>query len=96
MSKLFDPLSFTRGPRMKNRFMLAPLTNTQSHADGVLSDEEFNWLTMRAKCGFGGSTRCPGVCCRQDDVRKFRLFHQWCQTRERSVGIWNWPIATEY
>ncbi|MDP7577485.1 MAG: hypothetical protein QGH99_11015 [Pseudomonadales bacterium] len=60
MSKLFETLSFSHGPGMKNRFMLAPLTNTQSHADGVLSDEEFNWLTMRAKCGFGGSTRCPG------------------------------------
>jgi 2,4-dienoyl-CoA reductase-like NADH-dependent reductase (Old Yellow Enzyme family) len=58
MSKLFDPLSFTRGPSMKNRFMLAPLTNTQSHADGVLSDEEFNWLTMRAKGGFGLTMTC--------------------------------------
>jgi 2,4-dienoyl-CoA reductase-like NADH-dependent reductase (Old Yellow Enzyme family) len=38
---------------MKNRFMLAPLTNQQSHADGRLSDEEFHWLTMRAKGGFG-------------------------------------------
>lgn len=38
---------------MKNRFMLAPLTNTQSHENGQLSDDEFNWLTMRAKGGFG-------------------------------------------
>jgi 2,4-dienoyl-CoA reductase-like NADH-dependent reductase (Old Yellow Enzyme family) len=37
---------------MKNRFMLAPLTNQQSHADGRLSDEEFRWLTMRAAGGF--------------------------------------------
>ena len=37
---------------MKNRFMLAPLTNTQSHADGRMSDEEFKWLTMRAEGGF--------------------------------------------
>lgn len=58
MSHLFDPLSFTRGPDMKNRFMLAPLTNSQSHTDGRLSDEEFNWLTMRAKGGFSLSMTC--------------------------------------
>ena len=58
MSQLFDPLSFTHGPDMKNRFMLAPLTNSQSHDDGVLSDEEFHWLTMRAKGGFGLTMTC--------------------------------------
>lgn len=38
---------------MKNRFMLAPLTNQQSHTDGTLSEDEHHWLTMRAKGGFG-------------------------------------------
>ena len=51
--KLFEPLVLNRGPAMKNRFMLAPLTNQQSHADGRLSDNEFNWLTKRAEGGFG-------------------------------------------
>ena len=51
MSSLFSPLDFKRGPSMKNRFMLAPLTNLQSHEDGELSNEEFHWLTMRAKAG---------------------------------------------
>jgi len=37
---------------MKNRLMLAPLTNRQSHADGTLSDAERNWLEMRAAGGF--------------------------------------------
>ena len=55
---LFAPLSFPHGPAMKNRFMLAPLTNTQSHADGTLSDDEFHWLTMRAKGGFGLTMTC--------------------------------------
>ena len=55
--QLFE-LSFTRGPAMKNRFMLAPLTNCQSRADGTLSDDEFNWLTMRAKGGFGLTMTC--------------------------------------
>src|ERR1700758_1132744 len=43
---------------MKNRFMLAPLTNEQSHQDGRLSDEEFHWLTLRAKGGFGLTMTC--------------------------------------
>src|ERR1700742_3409192 len=50
---LFQPLTLARGPAMKNRFMLAPLTNQQSHPDGVMSEEEFDWLTLRAKGGFG-------------------------------------------
>jgi len=58
MNKLLEPLSFTRGPDMKNRFMLAPMTNLQSHADGVLSDAEFKWLTMRAEGGFGLTMTC--------------------------------------
>ena len=48
----FDPftrLALPRGPKMPNHFMLAPLTNQQSNADGTLSDEEFRWLTMRAQ-----------------------------------------------
>lgn len=55
---LLDPMTFPRGPAMKNRFMLAPLTNSQSHEDGVLSDEEEHWLTMRAKGGFGLTMTC--------------------------------------
>jgi 2,4-dienoyl-CoA reductase-like NADH-dependent reductase (Old Yellow Enzyme family) len=43
---------------MKNRFILAPLTNLQSHADGTLSDEEFHWLTLRAAGGFGLVMTC--------------------------------------
>lgn len=53
-----DLLDFTCGVKMKNRFMLAPLTNRQSHEDGTLSDDEFNWLTMRAKGGFGLVMTC--------------------------------------
>ncbi len=58
MPALLEPLSFIRGPAMKNRFVLAPLTNLQSHADGVLSDEEYKWLTMRAQGGFGLTMTC--------------------------------------
>jgi 2,4-dienoyl-CoA reductase-like NADH-dependent reductase (Old Yellow Enzyme family) len=55
---LFDPLTLAHGQPLKNRFMLAPLTNCQSHADGTLSDDEYNWLTMRAKGGFGLTMTC--------------------------------------
>lgn len=58
MTDLFAPLAFARGPGMKNRFMLAPLTNLQSHADGCLSDDEFHWLTLRAQGGFGLTMTC--------------------------------------
>ncbi|MCE9650378.1 MAG: NADH:flavin oxidoreductase [Parvibaculum sp.] len=57
-AKLFEPLTLPRGPAMKNRFMLAPLTNLQSHPDGRLSDDEYRWLTMRAEGGFGLTMTC--------------------------------------
>jgi 2,4-dienoyl-CoA reductase-like NADH-dependent reductase (Old Yellow Enzyme family) len=58
LSPLFQPLTFAHGPAMKNRLMLAPLTNLQSHADGTLSDDEFRWLTKRAEGGFGLTMTC--------------------------------------
>lgn len=58
MVNLSDPLSFAHGPSMPNRFMLAPLTNQQSHGDGTLSDAERIWLTMRAAGGFGMTMTC--------------------------------------
>jgi len=58
MAQLSDSLSFRSGAALKNRFVLAPLTNTQSHADGVLSEDEFRWLTMRAEGGFGLTMTC--------------------------------------
>jgi 2,4-dienoyl-CoA reductase-like NADH-dependent reductase (Old Yellow Enzyme family) len=58
MKNLFQPLSFKHGAAMKNRFVLAPMTNLQSFDDGRLSDEEFRWLTLRAKGGFGLTMTC--------------------------------------
>jgi len=55
---LFEPMGFAHGPAMKNRFMLAPLTNQQSHPDGRLSEEEFHWLTKRADGGFALVMTC--------------------------------------
>jgi len=58
MSDLFRPLIFKNGKVMKNRFMLAPLTNLQSQPDGHLSDDEYHWLTMRARGGFAATMTC--------------------------------------
>jgi 2,4-dienoyl-CoA reductase-like NADH-dependent reductase (Old Yellow Enzyme family) len=49
---------FPCGLTMKNRFMLAPLTNQQSHENGELSDDELKWLTMRAEGEFGLIMTC--------------------------------------
>lgn len=55
---LYTPLPFARGPDMKNRFMLAPMTNHQSLPDGRLGDDELHWLEQRAKGGFGLTMTC--------------------------------------
>ena len=58
MTSLADPLTFAHGPAWGNRFALAPLTNTQSHADGTLSDDEYRWLEARGSGGFGMVLTC--------------------------------------
>jgi 2,4-dienoyl-CoA reductase-like NADH-dependent reductase (Old Yellow Enzyme family) len=58
MDKLFQPITFRHGRGMRNRLMLCPLTNLQSHDDGTLSDEELHWLTLRASGGFGLTMTC--------------------------------------
>ncbi len=58
MKNLNDEIKFPCGLSMKNRFMLAPLTNTQSYENGTLSDDELNWLSMRAMGGFGITMSC--------------------------------------
>ncbi len=58
MAVLSDPLSLNCGAELPNRFVLAPLTNLQSGADGVLGEDELKWLTMRAEGGFGLTMTC--------------------------------------
>jgi 2,4-dienoyl-CoA reductase-like NADH-dependent reductase (Old Yellow Enzyme family) len=55
---LTEPMLFRNGVRSRNRVWLAPMTNSQSHADGSLSDEELRWLRMRASGGFGVVETC--------------------------------------
>lgn len=57
MTDVFKPIKLGQSVA-KNRFFLAPLTNTQSHEDGILSDDEYHWLTMRAKGGFAMTMTC--------------------------------------
>lgn len=58
MTNANSPIDFPCGATMKNRFMLAPLTNQQSHEDGQLSNDELKWLTMRAEGDFGLVMTC--------------------------------------
>ena len=51
-AKLSDSLTFHRGPALKNRLVLAPMANDQSHADGCVGDDEVRWLVARAEGGF--------------------------------------------
>jgi 2,4-dienoyl-CoA reductase-like NADH-dependent reductase (Old Yellow Enzyme family) len=53
-----EPMTFACGATMKNRFMLAPMTNHQSHEDGRLSDAELHWLVLRAQGNFGLTMTC--------------------------------------
>jgi 2,4-dienoyl-CoA reductase-like NADH-dependent reductase (Old Yellow Enzyme family) len=57
-ASLSDPLSLRHGPAWSNRIELAPLTNWQSHADGTLGEDEYRWLMMRARGGFGMTMTC--------------------------------------
>ena len=58
MTTLHDPLTFRSGLTVKNRVVLAPMTNKQSHDDGTLSDDELHFLMSRADGGFGTITTC--------------------------------------
>lgn len=53
ISSLFEPLTFLHGPPMRNRFMLAPLTNQQSESDGVASNFDQDWIRQVAQSGYG-------------------------------------------
>jgi len=48
VSDLFKPLTLLHGPAMRNRFMLAPLTNQQSFTDGSASEFDQTWIRQLA------------------------------------------------
>jgi 2,4-dienoyl-CoA reductase-like NADH-dependent reductase (Old Yellow Enzyme family) len=51
-------LALARGPALKNRFVLAPLTNQQSNEDGTASEYDVAWLARCAKGGFALTMTC--------------------------------------
>ena len=55
---MYTSMEFRCGKIAKNRFILAPMTNQQSHADGTLSTDESKWLSLRAEGGFGVIITC--------------------------------------
>jgi 2,4-dienoyl-CoA reductase-like NADH-dependent reductase (Old Yellow Enzyme family) len=56
---LFKPYRFKNsGITVHNRIALAPMTNLQSTDDGTLGEDEYRWLTRRAKEGFGMIITC--------------------------------------
>lgn len=52
VAELFEPLPLLHGPAMKNRFMLAPLTNQQSERDGSASEFDLEWTRQLARGGY--------------------------------------------
>ncbi len=54
-----DVFRFPRtGHEVRNRAVVAAMTNKQSNQDGTLSDAEIEWLLRRAEGGFGIVTTC--------------------------------------
>ncbi|MGZ4161516.1 MAG: oxidoreductase, partial [Neobacillus sp.] len=49
---LFEKFSFSKGIQLKNRIVMAPMTNFSSNADGTVSDAELKYY-MRRSSGVG-------------------------------------------
>lgn len=58
VSDLFKPLTLLHGPAMRNRFMLAPLTNQQSDHDGTATVFDHQWIEQLAQGGYGLIQTC--------------------------------------
>lgn len=58
VSDLFKPLTLLHGPAMRNRFMLAPLTNQQSNLNGVASEFDHFWMQQLAQGGYALIQTC--------------------------------------
>lgn len=58
VSDLFKPLTLLHGPAMRNRFMLAPLTNQQSQYNGMASMDDHFWFEQLAQSDYGLIQTC--------------------------------------
>jgi 2,4-dienoyl-CoA reductase-like NADH-dependent reductase (Old Yellow Enzyme family) len=57
-SLLFSEFNFNNGVKVKNRLALSPMTNSQSHENGLLGGAEYSWLLSCAQGGFGIINTC--------------------------------------
>jgi 2,4-dienoyl-CoA reductase-like NADH-dependent reductase (Old Yellow Enzyme family) len=60
MSAVFSTLRL-RGATLSNRLAVAPMTTTQSHADGTVSEAEAAWLERLAGDGYGMVITCAAA-----------------------------------
>lgn len=58
VADLFKPLTLLHGPAMRNRFMLAPLTNQQSENDGRASVYDHKWINQLSQSGYALIQTC--------------------------------------
>lgn len=58
---LFEPFSFPNGTRLKNRVVMAPMTNWSSNSDGTVSDDEVKYYERRSKGVSMVVTACANV-----------------------------------
>lgn len=61
VSDLFRPLTLSHGPAMRNRFVLAPLTNQQSERDGSASTFDQEWIRQLAQGGYSLVQTCAAT-----------------------------------
>lgn len=58
---LFQPFSFANGAQLKNRLVMAPMTNFSSNPDGTVSEAEVNYYARRSKGVSMVVTACTNV-----------------------------------
>ena len=73
MDRLDQSFVLPCGLEIPNRIAMAPLTNTQSHADGTLADDELGWLEMRARGGFRWISTCAAFVSEEGHAWKGQL-----------------------
>jgi 2,4-dienoyl-CoA reductase-like NADH-dependent reductase (Old Yellow Enzyme family) len=61
VSALFEPLTLAHGPALRNRFMLAPLTNQQSEHDGSASPFDQEWIRQLAQGDYALIQTCAAT-----------------------------------
>jgi 2,4-dienoyl-CoA reductase-like NADH-dependent reductase (Old Yellow Enzyme family) len=61
VTSFLTPFTFANGVRVGNRLAVAPMTTSQSHADGTVSEAEIAWLERLARDGYGLVITCAAA-----------------------------------